>query len=56
MTYDPCIPEAITAWETITNRHKREIFYSSLNWERIEVDGQLIQLLPIFVLEFKFGP
>ena len=52
--YDPCVPEALKMFETMTSKHARELYHSRLIWEQIERDGELIQLVPRLELEFKF--
>lgn len=52
--YDPCIPEALKMFEDMTTRHKRELYFSRLIWKEVERNGELIQLVPMLEMEFKF--
>ena len=52
--YDPCIPEALKMYESMTSRHTRELYFSKLVWKEIVRDGELIQVVPCLEMEFKF--
>lgn len=56
MYADPCIPEALSMFERMTSKHTRDLASSELKWFEVkDKTGELLQLVPLAILEFKWS-
>lgn len=51
---DPYADKALSMFETMTNKHARDLAVSELVWDKTFEDGELILALPRVVLTFKY--